>query len=116
MSATFQSGKHSALSQQILNEISAAKIALLNPEKKVAYDAQLKKKLAPKKPVAAASARRAPAVEEFNFTPSEPARPKIAPRKKGGLAESVGDRGNCCWIAGCVIGIIVCGGFWRRFG
>jgi len=38
---TFQTGKHSALSQKILNELAAAKICLLNPEKKAQYDAQL---------------------------------------------------------------------------
>ena len=38
---TFQTGKHSALSQKILNELAAAKICLLNAEKKAQYDAQL---------------------------------------------------------------------------
>lgn len=38
---TFQTGKHSALSQKILNELAAAKLCLLNPEKKAQYDAQL---------------------------------------------------------------------------
>lgn len=36
----FQTGKHSALSQEILNEISAARICLLNVEKKAEYDRQ----------------------------------------------------------------------------
>jgi len=43
---TFQSGQHSKLSQQILNEISAAKLVLLISEKKAAYDHQLKAQLA----------------------------------------------------------------------
>ena len=38
---TFQSGKHSQISQRILNELAAAKITLLNPEKKAAYDQAL---------------------------------------------------------------------------
>jgi len=38
---TFQSGKHSAESQRILNEISCARLCLLDPQKKAAYDAQL---------------------------------------------------------------------------
>ncbi len=38
---TFQTGKHSAFSQKILNELAAAKICLLNPERKAQYDAQL---------------------------------------------------------------------------
>jgi Concanavalin A-like lectin/glucanases superfamily len=38
----FQSGKRSKESQQLLNEISAARICLLNPEKKAAYDSALR--------------------------------------------------------------------------
>jgi len=45
---TFSSGKHSELSQQILNEISAARICLLNAQDKAEYDAELKIKLRPK--------------------------------------------------------------------
>ncbi len=40
-----QTGKHAALSQRLLNEISAAKICLLNPDKKAEYDRQLQAKL-----------------------------------------------------------------------
>ncbi len=43
---TFQTGPHSDLSQKILNEIAAAKICLLNPQKKAQYDAQLRAQLA----------------------------------------------------------------------
>jgi serine/threonine protein kinase len=42
---TFQSGQHSALSQQILNELAAAKVCLLNPQKKAAYDADLRPRI-----------------------------------------------------------------------
>jgi hypothetical protein len=38
---TFQAGKYSAPSQRLLNELSLAKVCLLNAEKKAAYDAQL---------------------------------------------------------------------------
>ena len=44
---TFQNGKHSKVSQQILNELSTAKRCLLIPEKKTDYDAELKDQLAP---------------------------------------------------------------------
>ena len=44
---TFQSGKHVAHSQQILGELSAAKICLLNGDKKEAYDTELKNSLGP---------------------------------------------------------------------
>lgn len=42
---TFQSGKRSAESQRLLNELAGAKICLLNVEKKAAYDAKLKTEL-----------------------------------------------------------------------
>ena len=38
----FQIGQHSRLSQQLLNEISLARVCLLNAEKRAAYDAQLR--------------------------------------------------------------------------
>jgi formylglycine-generating enzyme required for sulfatase activity len=43
---TFQIGKHSEISQTLLNEIAAAKVCLLDPEKKAAYDRQLRDTLA----------------------------------------------------------------------
>ena len=42
---TFQSGKHSKLSQQILNELAAAKRVLLTADKKTKYDTELKSQL-----------------------------------------------------------------------
>ena len=39
---TYQTGGHSAVSQRILNELSVAKIHLLNKVKKAAYDVQLR--------------------------------------------------------------------------
>lgn len=39
---TFQTGPHSAQSQQLLNAIATARICLLNPSKKSAYDATLR--------------------------------------------------------------------------
>ena len=43
---TFKTGRHAALSQKILNELSAAKLCLLTPEHKQAYDVQLRSQLA----------------------------------------------------------------------
>lgn len=51
---SFQSGKHSELSQKLLNEVSAARVTLLVPEKKQAYDEALRRreqKTAPAKPL-----------------------------------------------------------------
>ncbi|MEE9602802.1 MAG: hypothetical protein V3V75_05820 [Thermoguttaceae bacterium] len=44
---SFQSGQHSRISQQILNELSTARVCLLNESKKAAYDAQLRAQAAP---------------------------------------------------------------------
>ena len=42
---TFQSGRHQALSQQILNELANARLCLLNAPRKAEYDEQLRSKM-----------------------------------------------------------------------
>jgi len=42
---TFQTGKHTAESQRLLNEVASARVTLLNPDKKAAYDQQLQNQL-----------------------------------------------------------------------
>jgi hypothetical protein len=42
---TFQAGRHGALSQQILNELASARLCLLDPQRKAAYDQQLRSKI-----------------------------------------------------------------------
>ena len=42
---TFQTGQHSQLSQRILNEISAARICLVDPGRKAEYDTALRASL-----------------------------------------------------------------------
>ena len=44
----YQAGQHSELSQNILNQLSAARVCLLSSEKKKAYDEQLRTELAQK--------------------------------------------------------------------
>ncbi len=41
-----QAGRHSKLSQQVLNELAAAKLCLLDPQKRAKYDRLLKQRLA----------------------------------------------------------------------
>ena len=43
---TLQAGDHAAESQKLLNEVSAARVCLLNAEKKAAYDAGLRQQMA----------------------------------------------------------------------
>ena len=64
---TYQTGKHSAESQELLNEVARAKITLLNPQKKAEYDKQLREQMGGfvevierKKPVEAASKKARP--------------------------------------------------------
>ena len=48
---TFQGGQHAELSQQLLNELSAARICLLNLDQKQAYDEELESQLPSEPPV-----------------------------------------------------------------
>src|SRR5271170_1777353 len=57
---SFQSGKHAADSQRLLNELSAARICLLSPEAKNSYDQTLKVVLAAKSPPRTKAAKTLP--------------------------------------------------------
>jgi len=48
---TFQTGKHSADSQRLLNEVAAARICLLSDEKKAAYDEELRRRISTATPL-----------------------------------------------------------------
>ena len=50
---SFQAGEQSAASQKLLNEIAAARVCLLDPKKKAAYDEGLRAQEAPEEPAAA---------------------------------------------------------------
>jgi formylglycine-generating enzyme required for sulfatase activity len=52
---TFQAGPHSEASQKLLNEIAAARVCLLNPTRKAAYDGMLRESLAVQDPVRSAA-------------------------------------------------------------
>lgn len=49
---TFQNGPHTELSQQLLNELAAAKLTLLRPDKRTAYDTALRGTIAAKQATA----------------------------------------------------------------
>lgn len=44
---TFHIGRHSDLSQKLLNEVAAAKVCLFNEEQKAAYDQRLRQEMMP---------------------------------------------------------------------
>ncbi len=48
---TYKNGPHAAESQKLLNEIATAKLCLLKPAKRAAYDAELRRRLASEQPV-----------------------------------------------------------------
>jgi hypothetical protein len=73
---SFQIGKHSALSQKLLNEIAAAKICLLNRAKKDAYDRQLRQQSAPPAPPPAPAIVSPPTEDDLAFLKA----PAITPR------------------------------------
>ena len=62
---TFQSGKYSTLSQRILNELSGARVCLLDAEQRVAYETRLRAELA-------ATAAATPAQPARNSGPPPP--------------------------------------------
>lgn len=68
---TFQSGRYSTESQRLLNELSIARVVLLDPAKRREYDARLRATAAP---VAAPAAMpmAAPAPAAWNFHPPAP--------------------------------------------
>ena len=53
----YQTSQHAELSQRLLNEVAAARICLLNPSKRAAYDEQLKLAMPAIDGAAGASAR-----------------------------------------------------------
>src|SRR5688572_4021788 len=62
---TFKTGQHSAHSQTLLNEIAAARLCLLSPARKAAYDSQLQSTIPASAAVPLSTAvPRAMAVEE----------------------------------------------------
>lgn len=67
---TFQTGPHAAASQRLLGEITLARICLVNPQKRAAYDAALRTKLSPA-PVQPSLAETQPIVVEVPFVAAE---------------------------------------------
>ena len=77
---TFQTGKHSELSQKLLNELAVAKLCLLNPSSKAAYDDALRVRSAVSK-VAADPSRPTPELlaTDAKLPPSQPKPKPVLP-------------------------------------
>jgi hypothetical protein len=76
---TLQTGKKGALSQQILNEVSAAASTLLVPEKKAAYDLMLRQSHEFKRVIQAARAQDLTAAPAVPVAHAPPSTPPVAP-------------------------------------
>lgn len=72
---SLQVGKRSALSQKILNEVSAAGVVLLDPKKRSDYDQQLRAKEAKEAKAASAAGSSAPVTSAATVVPTKTARP-----------------------------------------
>lgn len=96
---TFQAGERSAHSQKLLNEVAAARICLLKPERKAEYDAQLREQLSPAQPPAAAEPEVA-----LDFDPVAMA-PLHAPARGGVPWIPIGIAGVC--LLGLVAVVLV---------
>jgi len=89
-------GPHVREAQRLLNELSAARRCLLDPEKKAAYDAELRAELAPEcKPPKAAKLSATPAPPKTSGKPPI-AFADTAPRLSGNKAKALasGERGS----------------------
>ncbi len=69
---SYQSGKHQAICQKLLNEVSNARVCLLHPQQRAAYDTQLRASQAP--PVAKPASNN-----PRNAEPAMPAMPTAPP-------------------------------------
>mgnify|MGYP000663427529 CR=1 FL=1 len=74
----FQTGKHWRLSQKLLNEVTAARLCLLNPEKKAKYDEQLRQQIAAQAPKPAPPRRTTAPVEQPAEAAAEASQPAVA--------------------------------------
>ena len=76
---SYQAGKRAALSQKLLNEVAAARVCLLDPARKTAYDEDLRTRMEP------------PSVAEPSSPPVQiSASPRSPSRKKGTWLIAVG--------------------------
>ena len=82
---TYQTGQHSALSQEILNEIAKAKVCLLHPEKKADYDRRLRQEMQARSGPPAKTNKPRVARARPLETPVKPApkpAPPVGPRRR----------------------------------
>ena len=127
---TFQTGRHSVLSQRILNELAAARLCLLNADRKAAYDLRLRAHGFAAKPDSTApravSAQPLPSPVPRPSMPTEPQPLLRAPDDAKRLSFAIerqslsaARKSKKCerqplWIigAGVILTAAIAGGFW----
>ena len=79
----YQTGQHADLSQRLLNEVAAARVCLLNPVKRAAYDSQLRERMEASQPAAYDVQAATPSggllagmLDELSDFPAPPIRPR----------------------------------------
>ncbi|HEX5106626.1 MAG TPA: hypothetical protein VFV87_22555, partial [Pirellulaceae bacterium] len=104
---SFQAGQYGALSQKLLNEVSAARLCLLEGTKKAAYDAQLRGQLAAGQLAAGQPAAKQPALPRAKAISAQaspaisaPAMPQInmAATRPRPSAPAAGQGGLPIWV------------------
>lgn len=91
---TFQISQHAELSQRILNELAAARVCLLNAQRKAAYDARLRRKLS------------SPKADIGNYAQSLPTSRPLASRKT--LLRPASNRHVAVLATACVAIALAC--------
>ena len=92
---TFAIGEHAELSQKLLNELSRARLTLLDPAKKAAYDAALRLRVAA--PTQAAAPLPPPVAPRVQPIPSR----GTAPEASAAAPVHVRARTERTWVIGC---------------
>ncbi|MHB1037432.1 MAG: tetratricopeptide repeat protein [Pirellulales bacterium] len=100
----FQTGKHSHLSKRLLNEISAARVCLLNPEKKAVYDGPLRQQASPPAPPPPPVVAYPPARGDLNSFKA----PAITPRTRpvATITPKESQDKNRLWLGLGVLGVV----------
>lgn len=117
---SFQSGPHASESQVLLNELSAARLTLLSPERKAAYDGQLRGRLQKQAgPSPSSVIRSAPAPSASSVSrpapaprptprPAEPEAPQVFVQDSGSSSRRRKSNGSWVGMAAVGVGIVVC--------
>lgn len=110
---SYQCGEDSELSQDILNELSAVRLCLLNPDKKAAYDTNLRSEMEPpngdKSTEVTEAVGLAPWIE---FEQAQPVSPRAEPMSRATSDQSrlmtmTICAGLACMLGGVVLGVVL---------